>query len=96
MKRAFVLTAIGIMLLSPIATYASLDEADIIDKTDDGSILKTDDGATWAIDSVDQVDTALWMVTDTVIEDDESSACASYQLINKDENNETACARKIQ
>ena len=93
MKR--ILIAVLATFLLGAGAYAYLDEADITDKTEDGSIIKTDDGITWAIDPLDQIDTSLWMVGDTVIENDNSRACLYYQLINKDENNETACARKI-
>lgn len=86
----------GLLFCGVGTIYAGLTEANITDKTSDGSIIKTGDGVTWAIDAVDRIDTRLWMVTDIVIEDDDSSACTYYRLINKDENNETACAKKIQ
>jgi len=84
-----------LFLLVSVAAWASLEEADITDKTDDGSILITDDGVTWKVDNADAVTTALWTVGDTLIEDDDSKGCANYRLINKDESSETACAKKV-
>jgi hypothetical protein len=92
MKRILALAA---LTLSFSTAATSLDEADITAKTDDGSVLKTSDGKTWAVDRMDQIDTSLWTVGDTVIEDDDSKACLHVRLINKDEDNETACVKKL-
>ena len=94
-KIGLALTLAGMLLMGTVLVYANLPEASVTDKTQDGSILKTDDGITWSIDDSDQPTTALWMVGDTVIEDDNSKSCSKYELINKDENDETACAKVV-
>jgi|AGFS01.1.fsa_nt_gi hypothetical protein len=50
-------------------------------KTDDGSVLILEDGSTWEVDSVDQIDTNLWLpMTDVIVTDDED------QMISLDDH----------
>jgi len=86
----------GLIIFCSTIAYADLDQVDITDVSDDGSVIKTDDGFVWLIDSADRVNTQLWLVTDTIVEDDNSKACDHFQLINTDEDGETACAKKIE
>jgi hypothetical protein len=54
---------------------------------DDGTIVKLEDGSLWEIDSVDRIDTMLWLpTTDVTVCDD--------KLINT-EDNETVGARRL-
>lgn len=55
--------------------------------SDDGDIVKLEDGSVWEIDGADIVDSALWLPTSEIV------ACAG-KLINTDDN-ETVSATRI-
>ena len=55
--------------------------------SDDGTIVKLEDGSVWEIDSVDAIDSALWLPTTEII------ACDD-KLINTDDN-ETVSAQRL-
>lgn len=55
--------------------------------SNDGEIVKLEDGSIWEVDAVDSVDSALWLATTDIV------ACDD-KLINTDDN-ETVSARRI-
>jgi len=55
--------------------------------SDDGTIVKLEDGSVWEVDEVDAIDSALWLPTTDVV------ACPN-KLINT-EDSETVAARRI-
>lgn len=71
---------------------ADYDSADITSKSDDGAVIRTDDGKTWIVDSSNRSTSSLWLVTETLIEIDDSSACTHWELVNKDDDNSSVCA----
>lgn len=54
--------------------------------SDDGTIVKLEDGSVWEVDSVDAIDSALWLPTTDVI------ACDD-KLINTDDNESVSASR---
>ncbi len=90
--RAFVLMAI--LAVTICAARADYDSADITSKSDDGAVITTDDGNSWVVNSADRVTSSLWLVTETLIEIDDSNSCSSWELVNKDDNNSSVCAEK--
>jgi hypothetical protein len=54
--------------------------------SDDGTIVKLDDGSVWEVDSVDAIDSALWLPTTDII------ACDD-KLINTDDNEKVSARR---
>ena len=56
-------------------------------KSNDGSIIKLDDGTIWKVSSLDTIDSGLWMVMDSI-------AACDDELINTD-NGEKVEAQKI-
>lgn len=55
--------------------------------SDDGTIVKLEDGSVWMVDSVDAIDSAMWLPTTDII------SCGD-RLINTDDN-ETVSARRL-
>lgn len=56
--------------------------------SDDGEIIKLEDGSIWRIDDTDTIDSALWLPTEDVL------VCPG-QLINTDSDNEHVGAKKL-
>ena len=54
--------------------------------SDGGEIVKLEDGSLWQIDSVDQIDTALWLPTTDIV-------VCPYKLINTDDNESVGATR---
>jgi hypothetical protein len=68
--------------------YRTCESGHWIDEVmSDGGIVKLEDGSLWEIDSVDRIDTMLWLPTTDIV------ACPD-KLINT-EDNETAGARRL-
>lgn len=55
--------------------------------SNDGQIVKLEDGSIWEVDAIDRIDSILWLPTTDII------ACDD-KLINTDDN-ETVSARRI-
>ena len=54
--------------------------------SDDGTIVKLEDGSVWEVDAVDAIDSALWLPTTDII------ACDD-KLINTDDNEKVSATR---
>jgi len=52
----------------------------------DGTIVKLEDGSVWEVDSVDAIDSALWLPTTEIITCDD-------KLINTDDNEKVSARR---
>lgn len=93
MKRC--LTLAVCLFVCSSAALASLRKTFISSKSDDGSVLKMGDGSVWVVDSVDRVDSSVWLAADDVIIDDNSSSCVHAQIIDTDEDGEAVCATEV-
>lgn len=58
----------------------------------DGQIVKLEDGSVWEVDSIDQIDSSLWLATEDIVVVEESDG---YLLINTDSNNEKVHAKLL-
>jgi hypothetical protein len=58
----------------------------ITSKTSDGSIIILDDGSVWKVDSIDRIDSQLWMQFDNIVIDD-------GELINTDEGEKVSATQ---
>lgn len=95
MKALRALCILSVLLVGTTCLARSdYDSADITSKSDDGAVIRTDDGNTWIINSTDRTTSSLWLVTETVIEIDDSNSCTKWELLNKDDNNSSVCAEK--
>lgn len=54
---------------------------------DDGGIIKLEDGSLWEVDSIDRIDSMLWLPISNIV-------VCPYKLINTDDD-ETVGARRI-
>jgi hypothetical protein len=54
--------------------------------SDDGEIVKLEDGSVWEVDGADTVDSALWLPTTEIV------ACDG-KLINTDDNEKVSATR---
>lgn len=82
------------MLSICLVRARAADTDSIAAKSDDGAYLALDDGTKWLIAKNDQKTVASWLVDDDVVTVDSSKVCSATELINVDENNESACAIK--
>lgn len=64
------------------------EETYLQSKSDDGSVLILADGSVWEVSSVDQIDSALWLPSTTIIIPD-SDDC----LINSDDGEKVEAHR---
>ena len=80
---------LAILLICNFCSIANAAEKHWIQsKTDDGSVLILEDGSTWEVDSVDQIDTNLWLpMTDVIVTDDED------QMISLDDHETVGVTR---
>ena len=66
---------------------AYCDSEFISSKTSDGSVLVLSDGSVWEIDSIDRIDTMLWLPTDDVL------VCDDSYIVNKDSGEKVGATR---
>ncbi len=59
-----------------------------------GQYIVLEDQSLWQVDSLDRINTLLWLIVDSITVIQESSCLYGYRLINTDEK-ETACARYL-
>jgi hypothetical protein len=50
--------------------------------SDGGSVIELEDGSRWLVDTIDRVETALWLATDDVIVHESSSSLGGHLMIN--------------
>ena len=81
--------AIALLLLVPFAAFAGTCENGhwVQSVTDDGEIVKLEDGTVWEVLGGDAVASMLWLPTENIV------VCGGY-LINTDDN-EKVSARRI-
>jgi len=78
-------------LMSTSSYAQSCDDDTILSVSDDGSIVIMMSGAVFQVaDPTEQVDTALWLVSDDVLICNDNA-----WVINKDEDGETASVRRL-
>lgn len=53
--------------------------------SDGGEIIKLEDGSLWRVDSIDQIDSMLWLPTTDIIVKESSRSLGGYILINIDD-----------
>jgi hypothetical protein len=89
MKRfGLLLATVGTLALGPGVARADCEDGHWVQSvSSDGAIVILEDGSVWEIDSVDRVDTALWLPTTNIV------ACDD-KLIDTDDN-EIAEAKRI-
>lgn len=85
--RRFLLVML-LVVASGNAMADSCDEDTIKSVSSDGSILVMISGAVYEVDSVNRVDTQIWLPSDDVLICDD-------EIINKDENGEKASVKKL-
>lgn len=82
------LSAAVAILIALTLSAAACDTGHWIDKvSDDGQIVLLEDGSVWAVDPGDEIDTALWLPTTSII------VCHG-KLINTDDQ-EVAGAQRL-
>jgi hypothetical protein len=74
-------------MLVTTSTFASCEDASLLQKSSDGAVLFLDNGSTWEVDSIDRIDSALWLVTDDVL------ACDDGYLIHKSDGEKVSATK---
>jgi hypothetical protein len=89
MKNLIFLSLAILVLSFPSTPLMSAEQTYLRSKSDDGSVLILADGSVWAVSSLDQIDSALWLPMSTIIISDSEDS-----LINADDG-EKIEARRI-
>lgn len=85
MKSIFAVVLFAIAAAGSVHAAESLS---IVAKSDDGSIIKTDDGSVFEVDSIDTIDSQLWLQGDEVVLTDSED-----QLFNPDDESSVSVTR---
>jgi len=68
------------------STYLGIDDKHWIESvSDDGGIIKLEDGSTWKVDYIDRIDSSLWLPTTDIIVKESTRSIGGYILINIDD-----------
>lgn len=57
--------------------------------------MALDDGTEWIVESSDRSTSSAWVVGDDVVYVDDSRNCSDTEIINKDEDGDEVCAKRI-
>lgn len=81
---------LAVVLLSIAAAGAAqaAESLTIVSKSDDGSVVKTDDGSVFEVESIDTIDSQLWLQGDEVVLTDDED-----QLVNPDDESAVSVTR---
>jgi len=82
-----VFSIISVLLIS--GQVMAAEEHWIKDKANDGSIIILEDGSIWEVDSLDRIESSLWLPTETIIIPD------SYDCLINVDTGEKVYARRI-
>jgi hypothetical protein len=94
MKIIAAVSLAAFLLASPVSAFSSTRHW-IKEVSDEGGVIILEDNSVWGVESIDKIDSALWLAIDDVIvvkNDDEPSY--PYLLINTSEH-ETVHARYL-
>jgi hypothetical protein len=94
MKIIAAMSLAAFLLASPVSAFSSTRHW-IKEVSDEGGVIILEDNSVWGVESIDKIDSALWLAIDDVIvvkNDDEPGY--PYLLINTSEH-ETVHARYL-